>query len=136
MKTREEIDKLKRSWNRDPCWDIEETEGFEDHKQELLEYREQCEAAWEKKNQERKLHYRKTRPAFPTFEEHHDYDGRYLGLTQADGGMALRDYFAGQVLAGFWSTNTDFIDKDVAEVVAAQCYTIADAMLEAREKEE
>lgn len=39
MKTRKEIENLKQNWKSDPCWDIEETEGFEDHKKELLEYR-------------------------------------------------------------------------------------------------
>jgi len=31
MKTVEEIDALKRNWYDDPCWDIYDTEGFEDH---------------------------------------------------------------------------------------------------------
>ena len=28
MKIQEEIDELKRQWEKDPCWDIEDTEGF------------------------------------------------------------------------------------------------------------
>jgi len=38
-RTAVELDELKRSWNEDPCWDIEETEGFEAHRSELLNYR-------------------------------------------------------------------------------------------------
>ncbi len=47
--TPEEIQKLKESWLRDPCWDIEDTKGFEDHKEELLAFRKQKEAEWEDK---------------------------------------------------------------------------------------
>lgn len=44
MKTKEEILELKNTWRNDPVWDIEDTEGFEDHYEELLEYRKQIEA--------------------------------------------------------------------------------------------
>jgi hypothetical protein len=40
----EQIEKLKESWKKDPCWDIEATEGFEDHVEELLSFRRQTEA--------------------------------------------------------------------------------------------
>jgi len=39
MKTAQEIQSLKINWSNDPNWDIEETEGFEEHKQELYIYR-------------------------------------------------------------------------------------------------
>lgn len=48
-KTTEEIEKLKASWLADPCWDIEDTEGFEDHREELLAYHEQVRSEWEEK---------------------------------------------------------------------------------------
>jgi hypothetical protein len=35
----EEIERLKRSWRNDPHWDIEDAEGFEDHRDELLAFR-------------------------------------------------------------------------------------------------
>lgn len=38
-KTRNEVENLKRQWVVDPCWDLEDTEGFEEHKDELLEFR-------------------------------------------------------------------------------------------------
>lgn len=47
--TKEEIHNLKVSWYSDPIWDIEETEGFEDHKEELKAYRMKCEKEWERK---------------------------------------------------------------------------------------
>lgn len=42
-KTIEEVDALKLNWIKDPCWDIEETEGFEDHREELLAFRQKIE---------------------------------------------------------------------------------------------
>lgn len=45
-KTREEIEALKKDWFRDPCWDIEDTEGFEGHRKELAEFHKQSEAKW------------------------------------------------------------------------------------------
>lgn len=47
--TPEEIDALKTNWAKDPCWDIEDTEGFEDHHDELLAFRKEKEAEWEDK---------------------------------------------------------------------------------------
>lgn len=43
--TREAIEKLKIDWRRDPEWNIEETEGFAAHKEELLIFRLQTEIA-------------------------------------------------------------------------------------------
>lgn len=48
-KTREKIENLKRDWSSDPCWDLEKTEGFEEHTEELLEYRLSCEKQAEKR---------------------------------------------------------------------------------------
>jgi hypothetical protein len=44
MKTTEELQRLKDAWLYDPCWDIEESEGFEDHKEELYRFRMEIEA--------------------------------------------------------------------------------------------
>lgn len=33
------VEDLKAQWKADPCWDIEETEGFEDLRNELLIWR-------------------------------------------------------------------------------------------------
>lgn len=48
-KSKEEIQGLKDAWRNDPIWDIEESEGFEAHKKELLEYRKKWEGIWEEK---------------------------------------------------------------------------------------
>lgn len=39
MKTEEELNELKSAWLFDPIWDIEDTEGFEDHTEELKAFR-------------------------------------------------------------------------------------------------
>ena len=57
-------------------------------------------------------------------------------------GMSLRDYFAGQALAGFCASPLDLArlakgfpgDAELAEVLAAVSYNIADRMLVVREK--
>jgi len=54
MKTKEELEHLKTNWESDPIWDIEMTEGFEEHKEELLKFRLEKEAAW-KRDEERAL---------------------------------------------------------------------------------
>ncbi len=48
MKTREEVEALKKCWKSDPCWDIYETDGFEDYKEELILYQLQVEDEEEK----------------------------------------------------------------------------------------
>lgn len=53
MKTRAKIEALKNNWLKDPCWDIENTEGFADHVEELLNFRRQIEAEWKAKQEER-----------------------------------------------------------------------------------
>ena len=52
-KTPEEIENLKQNWKRDACWDIEDSEGFEAHKEELTAFRIQCEKEWEEAERKR-----------------------------------------------------------------------------------
>ena len=33
-------------WRADPCWDIEDTKGFEEHRSELLEWSKECQKYW------------------------------------------------------------------------------------------
>ena len=55
MKTKQELLDLKTDWRCDPCWDIELTEGFEEHYDELLQYRLEMDAYWKKIEDERIL---------------------------------------------------------------------------------
>jgi len=45
-KTREEIEDLKAQWKADPIWDVWNTEGFEDHYDELSTFQMVCEVEW------------------------------------------------------------------------------------------
>jgi hypothetical protein len=49
--------------------------------------------------------------------------------------MSLRDYFAGQALAGY-SANSDFWKELTHEDTATAAYKAADAMMEARKADE
>lgn len=69
-------------------------------------------------------------PAFPVTLDHRGCVGAY--------GMSLRDWFAGQALAG-WCAASPTVRKEPlnmtaehAESIATGCYRYADAMLEAR----
>ncbi len=53
MATTDEIEALKKNWRHDPCWDIEDTDGFEEHKAELKAYRLDYEARWKNMKDER-----------------------------------------------------------------------------------
>lgn len=51
-KTQDQINALKANWEKDPCWDIENSDGFEDHEEELLAFRLQKEAEWQSEAEE------------------------------------------------------------------------------------
>ena len=53
MATRDEIEKLKANWLKDPCWDIEDEDGFGEHREELLKFRLETESAWQLEEEER-----------------------------------------------------------------------------------
>ena len=53
-------------------------------------------------------------------------------------GMTLRDYFAAKamqaVITDWLNTGDIFQDQEIPEVIARDCYIVADAMLKAREQ--
>jgi len=53
LKTNEQIEALKANWSKDPCWDIEDTEGFEGYREELINWRVQRELKIENEITER-----------------------------------------------------------------------------------
>jgi hypothetical protein len=74
--------------------------------------------------------------AFPHRTTYEGYGGVWKEWPKL--GMTLRDYFAGQALAGFvikyaHQINTEGITQ---EAIAGQAYMVADAMLLEREKKE
>jgi hypothetical protein len=65
-------------------------------------------------------------PAFPRADD----------VANSNAGMSLRDWFAGQALAGLavrnFSDGNDFMHREGPENAAEWAYAFADAMLEAR----
>jgi hypothetical protein len=53
MATIEDIEALKGKWISDPCWTLEETEGFEEHRAELCSFRMETEKHWQLEHQTR-----------------------------------------------------------------------------------
>jgi hypothetical protein len=58
-KTITEIESLKNNWLKNPCWDIEDTEGFESYKEELLAFRLHKEKEWEENRTKKHEQFRK-----------------------------------------------------------------------------
>jgi hypothetical protein len=58
---------------------------------------------------------------------------REFSRSESAEGMTLRDYFAGQVLAGF-ASQYGFVSTETREALAIRCYQVADAMLIQRSK--
>ena len=56
---RQEIEELKYGWSSDPCFDIEDTEGFEDVREELDSFRVEMEYKWAEEKETRLRHLAK-----------------------------------------------------------------------------
>lgn len=74
----EEIEALKASWCNDPIWDIEDTDGFELHRDELLAYRLKWEARVKLHREQRILKF-----ATPLGLENNHALAEYLMLQEA-----------------------------------------------------
>jgi hypothetical protein len=68
-------------------------------------------------------------PAFPSTIQYFPDDKN----ANEEQGMTLRDWFAGQALAGVTSSVNDEISVGQVEGIAEIAYALADAMLRARE---
>ena len=75
-------------------------------------------------------------PAFPQLEavagERDGHGDAIEAFTVATGGMSLRDYFAGQALAGYFACSTTPHQNAVGKEEAEYLYRMADAMIAAR----
>ena len=77
-------------------------------------------------------------PAFPATAEVVESATGFLTTRRiADGGMSLRDYFAGKAMQGMFAADTEGWDCQARSYVtrAKSCYLMADAMLHARDAE-
>ena len=50
-KTPEQIEQLKAQWCADPCWDLEDTTGFEPHRAGLKIFADKKRAEWNRENE-------------------------------------------------------------------------------------
>ena len=64
MKTKQEVEALKENWLQDSCWNLADTEGFEDHHDELLAFQKEWEQKWHDRY-EAKLLEQSVRVGFP-----------------------------------------------------------------------
>lgn len=53
MKTRSEVEELKRQWESDPCWDLGDTEEFEEYEAELIAHQSLKQTEWKTAYQEK-----------------------------------------------------------------------------------
>lgn len=111
MKIREDIEALKRNWKSDPIWDIEDTEGFEDHREELLQFSKEMQAIWDKREQEM------------AWRQH--VHGPASGLTK-------REHFAGLAMQGLCAADVNNCND--ANMVATWAVEQANALLAALEQ--
>lgn len=52
VRSKEDIDNLKRDWLNDGSWDIYDAEGFEEHREELMKFQEDKEIEWQRQKVE------------------------------------------------------------------------------------
>ena len=117
-KTREEVEALKADWLKDPIWDIEDTEGFEDHHDELKAFHDQMRKEWTERAERRWFHQVFEASAFPLI------DANAEGWAFSSGGLTKREYFAGLALMG------TIAESDVSpEVHARYAVRCADALI-------
>jgi len=130
MAAREEIEKLKKSWLEDPCWDIECTEGFEEHEQELLAFRLEADAERTKKMEE-KIEKRARVVLVET------------GISNQGAAQAIKTYDEIEYLASHPNYQSESIAETIAIaqvhatlLLAAQMQRIADALEERNKSDE
>lgn len=128
MKTREEVEGLKRQWLADPCWDVASTEGFEDYQQELGHFQAEQEAKWEAERPQRARRALADMPAFPD-------DHKQIGMT-------YRQWLVGQALNGLLSSGAHRLAPETSSpfcngpaVFADAAIAMADATLDHLSKE-
>lgn len=115
MKTREEVEQLKADWIADPCYDLEETEGFEEYREELFDFSEKRKIIFEERFQKEKK--RILREAKVSCID----DLRYNGLTK-------RELFAAMAMQGILA-NPERVGGRDQELVQYSAM-LADALIE------
>lgn len=121
MKTPEEIQELKDQWVMDPCWDIEQTEGFGDHFEELKAFREEHVSKTEIRYEAGRRRRFFEEPAF-SIPESIFPDGSINQMREP--GLSRREYFAAAAMQGVLASGADN-----TEWVARHSVLMADAVI-------
>jgi hypothetical protein len=114
-KTNEEVEALKENWKKDPCWDIEDTKGFEEHHDELLAWRKEYEFDCQTKEEDRII--RRLRVV-----------ELITGVTNADVGQAIHTYAEIEKMLDAESSDLLRAQGRATLLLAAQIQRIADLM--------
>lgn len=106
MKTKQDVHALKENWVNDPCWDIENTEGFEEYKEELLEFRKGWEDAQTAHTED--VHKRRLRRIYSMqFNESVRLEPNVL-MRRVMGGWTIEYYKEPQTYSVFIPFNNEF----------------------------
>lgn len=73
-------------------------------------------------------------PSLVRFDQFDECAGKYRDEYAPHGGMTLRDYFAGQALAGIYANSREDYAATTRKDRAVEAYRCADAMLAERAK--
>ena len=138
-KTKEDIEQLKQSWMKDPCWDIEDTEGFEEYYEELKAWREERDRQIEKRiaeQAEKRIEAvmnatglgkadRQTLLSLYTFSE-------------IENDVARQERFLGNVSTSFENISLELMKAQIRATLlqAAQLKRIADALEEIADQDD
>jgi hypothetical protein len=115
MKSQQEIQELKDQWLMDRDWSLEEAEGFEEHKEDLLAFRLEQEAIFERSYAAGARRRFFESPAFSIPATMYSDDSIENPMQP---GLSVREYFAAAAMQGF---------------LASGCYTPQEVSLHAVE---
>jgi hypothetical protein len=83
------VEKLKADWLRDPCWDIEDTEGFEGYRDHLAAFATEQRARWAREQAQRQQTEREAQPAYWLKELVTEIKTMNAHLASIDGRLSL-----------------------------------------------
>lgn len=124
------LETLQRSWKKDPCWEIEDAEGFGKYHDQLLAWRKEYELEYQQKEEDRIT--RRLRVI-----------ELVTGVTNADVGQAISTYSEIEHLVNHPNQQSEIASETIAIaqvratlLLAAQTQRIADLMESQMEESE
>lgn len=127
MKTREEVEELKRDWVRDSDFSIADAKGFEEYREELLAFAEEQRTIWREQMRAAAFRHRQAERVHPDISSDIATDEYHRSWTQIQtcGGLTKRELFAGLAMQSLLSKDWPFED------VPADAVQMADRLLKA-----